>query len=338
MEVELFQSYFTLQCDLETEGRAWAYLNEFMCIGKNRNGYFVCLTSSIPIEIDIEEGGAKLEIVREEELFTGSSARRPAAQSMLQFTLKHWKAQASLSVTRATTGCLLLPNLTRPELAEDGAALRAQVKRALPEVRAQWHITTLEQHLCSVPKEAKREIERKEAFPDQWLLLFGGTLSLSSASLATNVYTRETLDFDFDLHTLVQDRDTFQDNAHVQRLPLARSGLSEDYIKALGLVVELETRMNESAVVFRIHYHGPTGDRATKEMSLRIDSDQLHVHSPPRPTSLMEADRVVLTPVEEEGGLINLMIAGEELSDKLATIFDREAGVSVRLDRFLSRR
>ena len=65
MEVELFRSYFTLQCNLETDGRAWAYLNEFMCIGKNRNNCFVCLTSSIPIEMSVTEGGASLAILQE---------------------------------------------------------------------------------------------------------------------------------------------------------------------------------------------------------------------------------------------------------------------------------
>jgi len=343
MEVELYQSYFTLQCDLETEGRAWAYLNEFMCIGKNRNGYFVCLTSSIPIELAVEEGGAQLVIAREDELFGGPSARRPAAQSMLQFTLKHWKSQAAIDVPRRTTGCLLLPNLWRRELAEDGAILRDLVKRALPEVRAQWHITPLEQHLRSVPAESKREIARKEAFPQAWLLLFGATLSLSSASLATHVYTRETFDFDLELHPLALDRDTFQEEARVQRLPLTSSGFSEDYLRALGLAVELELRMREATLIFRVSYHGPAGQRASKEMTLRMDSDQLHAHSPPRPLSLMEADRLVLTPLspeESEGGgtPINILLAGDDLSDHLATIFDREAGISVRLDRFLSRR
>lgn len=65
MEIELWKSYFTLQCNLETDGRAWAYLHEFMCIGKNRNDYFVCLTTSIPIELTVTDGGATLTIVRE---------------------------------------------------------------------------------------------------------------------------------------------------------------------------------------------------------------------------------------------------------------------------------
>ena len=66
MEVELHKNYFTLHCNLETEGRAWAFLNEFICIGKNKNDHYVCLTSTLPIELEVTDGGATLTITREQ--------------------------------------------------------------------------------------------------------------------------------------------------------------------------------------------------------------------------------------------------------------------------------
>ena len=343
MEVELFCSYFTLQCDLESAGRAWAYLNEFMCIGKNRNGYFVCLTASIPLELEVGDGGATLTVVREEDLFAG---RRPCAQSILQFTLKHWKDHASLSLTRSTTGCLLLPNMARPELLEDREGLRDLVKRALPEVRAQWHVTSLQKHLSTVQASDKKEIERKENFPNGWLLLFAGVLSFSSASLETNLYTRETLEFDFDLRALLQDSERFSEGSVVQRIPLkGRSGIAglegitDLYTNSSGLAlrVEVEADLSQALLILRVSWNNGAKGRSHKEIRARITSDHVSVEAP-APRQYMEVDRIVLSLEEEENSLINLIISGEELSDELAQVFDRESGVSVRLDRFLSRR
>ena len=66
MEVELHKSYFTLQCNLESDGRAWAFINEFICIGKNKHDHYVCLTSSLPMELTVTDGGKTLTINRED--------------------------------------------------------------------------------------------------------------------------------------------------------------------------------------------------------------------------------------------------------------------------------
>jgi len=68
-------------------------------------------------------------------------------------------------------------------------------------------------------------------------------------------------------------------------------------------------------------------------------SDHVSV-SDPEKIQFTKIDRIVLNPSSGTIDLpyINLMVNSDEISDNLAEIFDREAEISVRLDRFLSRR
>jgi len=331
MQVELHKSYFTLQCDLEVDGRAWAYLNEFICIGKNRNDYYVCLTASIPIELEVTEGGGKLTILHDKELFSG---RRPTAQSILQFTLKHWSKLPFIEFNRSITGCLLLSNMGRKELRNDANQLLDVIKKALPEVRALWHIQTLDDKIKSSKREDIIEKEKIwiDKFPSDWLIIFGGIISVSSGSLETKLYTRQKAEFDLSLTGLLPK---FSEK---QTISLNLSDLDDNYVKKLGLKVELDLDFSKSKLIFRIIFNYQNTQKS-KEVELIMCSDHVSV-SDPEKIQFTKIDRIVLNPSSGTIDLpyINLMVNSDEISDNLAEIFDREAEISVRLDRFLSRR
>ena len=264
----------------------------------------------------------------QKELFTG---RRPAGQSILQMTLRHWKSLACIDMKRETTGCLLIPSMGKEELSNDRDKLVELVKAALPEVRAEWHVDSLETKLRTAKIEDKREQYWLEKFPCGWIILFGGVLSLSSASLETNLYTRETIEFDINIYKML---DKFNEN-YIQKLDI--SAANETYISSsfLGLSVELEFNLSKNLMIFRVSYNVSNG-RASKELELIIEADHLS-SSDPEPLQYSKLDRLVLS-LPEQDNMINIIIKDDDISDEIAKTFDRTAGVSVRLDRFLGRR
>jgi len=284
------------------------------------------------MEIRISDGGKTLEIVDEEKLFRG---RRPAAQSVLQHTLDHWKDDVSIDFNRTTTGCLLLSNISHPELKEDRLALIDLIKRALPEVRANWQVShlSLENRLKS-SFSLEREQRWLSQFPTNWQILFGGIVGISSAHLESNTYEKDSVQFDFDLRKAIE----FLPNQYIQKIDLLN--VPHTYYtskKRLGLTLELEFSLPTSRMIFRARYKTESGEYTHKEVELQVISDRVAKDTEAEPEDYALADRILLEKLEDDAKPISIHLLDEDLPpscDKL----DREPGIYIRLEPHLARR
>ena len=247
--------------------------------------------------------------------------------------MRNWKSQTVIQLKREKAGCLLLPNLYMKELKNDRNNLVELVKRALPEVRAEWKTETLIEHLQKPLSD--NSATWLDQFPTNWIVLFDGIISISYASLKSDEYKKDSVNFDLKISNCFDN----PSETYIEKVDLS---MIEDICTAsdaLDLRVELEINFSKLSAIFRIKFKN-NGEENVKEAILRIESDHLD-QANPKLEQLIATDRLVLKQInieEQNFELVNLLIMPEEFSDELAKKFDERAGISVRLAPFLSRR
>jgi len=285
------------------------------------------------MEIQISNGGATLELINEELLFRG---RRPAAQSVLHHTLEHWKDDVSIDFNRSTTGCLLLPNLSLPELKEDRQNLIDHIKRALPEVRADWQVQHLSLH-NRIQSSFSLEREQKwlSQFPTNWQIIFGGIVSVTCAHLETNTWERDSIQFDFNLHKAIENLS----EPYIQQIDM--SEVPHSFYrskKRLGLSIELEFSLPNSRMIFRVRYKTDSGEYTHKEIELDVVSDRVQKGVEAEPEDYALADRILLEATNPGEKILNIHLKEEDLPLSCAEKLDRQPGIQIRLEPHLTRR